>query len=186
MEEKEIKGVFIFEMLGRPPEHLKDTLTKFIDRISEEKDIEVLNRKISEPRRLEESQQELYTIFAETEIGFKEIKDALRIIFTYMPSNVEIIEPREFKMKNFEINNLMNELIGKLHQYDEIAKRITMEKSILQRKLQELQGAQESPESQELQESPEPKKIKKGEKKQKRKKSEKSAKKFKKKLLEKS
>ena len=131
----EIRAILIFEMLGRPPEHLKSTLSGFIDKIGQEEGIEMINKKVNEPKRLEQAKQELYTTFAETEINFKDLPSLLKIIFVCMPSHIEIIEPEEMRIKNFDFNTLINELVRKLHQYDEIAKKLSVEKSILQRQL---------------------------------------------------
>ena len=134
----EIKAMMIFEMLGRPPEHLKSTLEGFIGKVSEEKEVEILNKKIHEPKKLENMQQEIYTTFAETEIKFEDIGALLRIVFVYMPSHIEIISPIEFQVKNFEIGTMMSEIARKLHQYDEIAKRLAIERNILIKQLQDM------------------------------------------------
>jgi len=132
---EEIKAILIFEMLGRPPEHLKDTLFKFIDRISKESGVNIFDKKINEPKRIEEAKQELYSTFAEVEADFDNINTLLNIIFIYMPSHIEIISPSEVSLKNSQINDLSNEITRKLHQYDELAKRLMIEKQILENQL---------------------------------------------------
>ncbi len=136
MAEK-IRAFLIFEMLGRPPEHLEKTLNEFIDKIGNEKDIEIINKKTNEPRKIEEAKEEIFTSFAETEIEFEDISSFLKIVFGYMPSHIEIAEPEEIKMKNFDFNGFINELTRKLHQYDEIAKRLAIERGILLGQLQQ-------------------------------------------------
>ncbi len=133
----EIKAVLIFEMLGRPAEHLKSTLSQFIDKLSNEDGLKVLDKKINEPKKLEQTQQELFTTFAETEIEFTDLDSLIKLIFVYMPSHVEIISPSELRMKNFEMHSLVNELIRKLHQYDEIAKSLAIERNILKKQLEQ-------------------------------------------------
>lgn len=133
---EEIKAILIFEMLGRPAEHLKLTLEQFIDKISKENYVRIINKKFNEPKKIEEA-KELFTTFAEVEMNFKDLLSLFKIVFVYMPSHIEIISPSEIKIKNFELNDLMNELIRKLHRYDEIAKRLVIERDILQRQLQE-------------------------------------------------
>ncbi len=132
-----IKAILIFEMLGRPADYLKETLINFVGKISKEDGIEVTNKNIHEPKKLEESKQEIFATFAETEINFKGIDKLLKIIFVYMPSHIEIISPEELRIKNFDLNALINELIRKLHQYDELAKRLSIERGILQKQLQQ-------------------------------------------------
>ena len=133
----EIKSILIFEMLGRPAEHLKSTFEQFINKLSEEEGVEILNKKINEPKRLEKTKQELFTTFAETEINFKNLQSLIKILFLYMPSHIEILSPSELRIKNFDIATLTNELVRKLHQYDEIAKRLAIERAILQKQLQQ-------------------------------------------------
>ncbi len=133
----EIKAILIFEMLGRPAEHLKDTLSKYLEKLGSEEGIEIFDKKLNEPKKIEEAQQELYSTFAEVEADFKNISSLMKIIFLYMPSHIEITSPSSMNLQNSELNALMNELTRKMHQYDELAKRLIIEKQILQKKMQE-------------------------------------------------
>lgn len=133
----EIKAILIFEMLGRPADHLKTTLEQFINKISEEKGVEILNKKINEPKRVEQTKQELFTNFSEIEFKFKDLPTFLRIVFIYMPSHIEVIDPSKLEVDNYDFNSLMNEIIRRLHQYDEIAKKMLIERNILQNQLQQ-------------------------------------------------
>jgi len=161
-----IKTILIFELLGRPPEHLKETLSSFIDRVGKETGVNITNKNINEPKRVEKSQQELYSTFAEVEADFQDLKDLMRIAFAYMPSHIEIVSPAEVNMKNFDINSFMNDLVMKMHRYDEIAKGLIIEKQILQSKLQEKMNAlPANQQKQEAKEKTEDKKAKKGRKK---------------------
>ena len=138
MAENKIKAFVIFEMLGRPAEHLKKTLTEFIEKLGGEPGNQIKDKKINEPKKIGDSQQELYTTFAETEMELKDLPTLFKLIFSYMPSNIEIIEPEELKIKNFDLNVLVNELARRLHQYDEIAKGLALERNFLVQKLQQL------------------------------------------------
>ena len=137
MAENKIKAFLIFEMLGRPVEHLKKSLVEFIDKLGKEEGIEIKNKNIHEPKQIEDAKQEIYTAFVETEVEFKDIPTMFKIVFGYMPSNIEIVNPKEINIKNFDLNLLMNELTRRLHQYDEIAKRLAIERNIMQQQLQQ-------------------------------------------------
>ncbi|OGJ21964.1 hypothetical protein A3K73_07895 [Candidatus Pacearchaeota archaeon RBG_13_36_9] len=137
----EIKTLLIFELLGRPPEHLKETLLLFLDKIGKETGVKIINSRINEPKRVEKAQQELYSTFAEVEADFKDLTSLMRAAFAYMPSHIEVISPAEINMKNFELNSFMNELVIKMHRYDELAKGLVIEKHILESKLQEKMNA---------------------------------------------
>ncbi len=137
---EKINAILIFEMLGRPANYLKETLGKFIDRVGKEEGVEILNKKLHDPKKVEDAKQELFTTFAEVEIEFRNLTSLFKIIFVYMPSHIEIVTPKEIGIKNFDLGTITNDLARKLHQYDEIAKKLVIEKQILQKQLQQLQS----------------------------------------------
>ena len=139
MAEDKIRAMFIFEILGKPAEHIKKTMEDFIDKLMELPGIEVSNRKVHEPKKFEKDPS-LFTTFAEVEVLGKDINNIIALVFYGMPSHVEIIEPEQLILKNFDLSSLLSTLTTKLHRYDEIAKAITIERNILINKLKELQG----------------------------------------------
>ena len=66
-ETKKIRAMLIFEVIGRPPEHLTETLNEIIKKIDEEKGVSVKEKKINEPILMKD-QKDFYTGFAEIEI----------------------------------------------------------------------------------------------------------------------
>jgi len=144
MANKNIKAMFIFEILGKPPEHVKKTLKKLVDKLGEIYGIKINNKKIHEPKLIEKKGAEgIFTSFAEVEVLSDDINSIINLIFYGMPSHVEIIEPEELSFKNFDLSGLLSALTIKLHRYDEIAKTLSMERNILINKLNELQGKTE-------------------------------------------
>jgi len=116
--------------MGRPAEHIVETLNGIVDKIGME--CEIISRSIHEAKKIEGS--ELFSTFAEIEIGAT-IEGFLRILFTYMPSHVEIVHPENMVMSTADVNTIFNEITMRLHQYDEIAKRIISERNILEEQL---------------------------------------------------
>jgi hypothetical protein len=51
---QKVKAMLIFEMIGRPVEHLKETMEKFIDTVAAEKGIIVIKREVHEPKKLKQ------------------------------------------------------------------------------------------------------------------------------------
>lgn len=169
-----IKAMFIFEILGRPPEHIKETMSQLVDKLAEIPGIEIDKKTVHEPKPFkeerankEENASGLFTTFAEVEILGKDINSLITVVLYAMPSHVEITEPEEIRFKNFEISNLLSDLTVKMHRYDEIAKALTIERNMLIGKLKELGVKFVSPEQQ--QEQKKEKKEKKNEKKSKKK-----------------
>ena len=141
MAESNIKALFIFEILGKPPEHIKNALGEFIDKLGEQKGIEILRKEVHEPKPVEkEGMEGMFSSFAEVEL----IADNLSLIFditlNMLPSHVEILAPRELTFKNFDLSSVVSNLAVKIHRYDEIAKAVIMERNTLIKRNEELQG----------------------------------------------
>lgn len=136
-----IQAIMIFEIMGRPASYIKDALMQLIDKIQVEKGCALQSRKIFEPK-LVEGQQDIFTTFAEIEIKFDKFEELIRIIFSYLPSHIDIISPQSSNMTNFEVNFMMNNLVASLHRYDEIAKKLMMENNSLKNYVQDLKNQQ--------------------------------------------
>ena len=120
-EEGKITAVFIIEVLGRPKEHLTETLEDLTRKLGEEKGVKILNKKINEPK-LVENQKDLFTAFAEVEVEVDEAMMLAAIMFKYMPSHVEIIEPERIVLANNEFSDVLSEITRRLHRYEELVK----------------------------------------------------------------
>ncbi|MAG11001.1 hypothetical protein CMI44_01680 [Candidatus Pacearchaeota archaeon] len=136
-ETKNIRAVLIIDVVGKPPEHLIETLEKIIDQLKEEKGVQVKGKKIKEPMLVKDSQQ-FYTTFAEIEVEVEEILYLAILMFKYMPAHIEIVYPELIALTNNGWNDILNELTRRLHGYDEIAKVLQVQNKQLKEKLQEI------------------------------------------------
>ena len=134
---EKIRATMIFEILGRPAEHIKTALASLVEKIGSEKGIKVTEKTIHEPTEVKES-KDLYTTFAEVSVEFDSIANYFGTIFTYMPANIEIISPVKFDISNLDLNELGNKLIARLHEYDSITKKFIYERNFLLKKLNEI------------------------------------------------
>ncbi len=115
----------IVEIAGRPSEHIKDYLSNHIMVLEKLKDIEVHSIKVSDPKELEKKEGETevsYTCFAEADFEVETLGRLTELIFDFMPSSIEVIEPGNIKMGQADATSLMNNISGRLHRYDEFAK----------------------------------------------------------------
>lgn len=135
-ETSKIKSAMIFEIIGKPAEHLVKTLEDIIKKIDEEKGVEVMNKKIAEPVLMKDS-KDFYVTHAEIEIEVEEIIIIALLMFKYMPANVEIISPESIKLSNTSWSEIFTELTRRLHSYDEVARVLQMQKAELEKKLKE-------------------------------------------------
>ncbi len=145
-----IKAIILLEIIGKPPEHLVETLEGLIKQMDEEKGVVVKKKDIKEPVSMKEKveslkkgegkiqQHDFYTTFAEVEIEVEEISQLTWLMFKYMPAHVDIISPELIALTNNGWNEIFNELVRSLHGYDEIARVLQVEKGILEKKLKEM------------------------------------------------
>ncbi len=137
LTEQKIKVSLILEVIGRPAEYLIETLNDLIKKIGEEKGIAVKNSIVNPPVSMKE-QKDFYTSFAEIELDAEGILQVAILMFKYMPAHLEIISPQNISLTNFQWNDILNELVRRLHGYDELARIMQAEKSILENKLRAL------------------------------------------------
>lgn len=124
-----IRAIMIFEILGKPAEHIIDALKGIISKMGGDKGIRVIEKKIQEPKSVDDS--DLFSSFAEVEIEIEGMQKLLLIMFNYMPAHIEILSPSELRIKNFDLCSVCNDLMTKLHAYDSVAKTLIAEKNNL-------------------------------------------------------
>ncbi len=138
-EKKKVNAVMIVEVLGRPAEYLTETLNSIIQKIREEKGVAVMRTKVNEPVEMKE-QKGFYSSFAEIEVDADEILYLAILMFKYMPAHVEIISPQNLTLSNFGWNDIFNEIVRRLHEYEGIARILQTEKKILENQLRTIVG----------------------------------------------
>lgn len=148
METAKIKTLMIFEMIGRPVEHLKSTMAEYIGKIGSESGVTLLKETVHDIKKVEHKNKEgkvieeeegrmLFSTFAELEIEAKTMMDIVRLIFAYQPSHVEILSPKEMALDNLDFSTVFNEIIRKLHEYDAVAKALIIQNHNLRSQVEE-------------------------------------------------
>ena len=143
MAEK-VRAIMIVEIAGRPPEHIKQALESHVGQLEKIKNIRCISQSISEPKKLE-AEQEIYTCFAEVEVEAETLLNLIHLVFDFMPSSIEIIEPTELKFNMADATSLMNTLAGRLHRYDEIAKIAQIKIQQMAAQIQQAQSQKSQP-----------------------------------------
>jgi hypothetical protein len=131
---EKVKAIFMLEILGKPAEYIKEQLEEIVGKLEKEDKVEVKEKKIAEAKKIKD--KELFTSFAEVELETS-LDKLMLLIFSYMPSNVDIITPEKLEIKNNDLNTFLNELIRKLHQYDELARTMMLERQKLVKQIKE-------------------------------------------------
>ena len=119
----------ILEMMGKPVGHLKESMEKHSGVLRNLKNVEVDSIEISEPKIVPAPEgkkfkpgEELYTLFAECEFEVDNMSQLTQIMFDFMPSSVEVVDPANISIPSNEATEFMNNICGRLHRYDEFAR----------------------------------------------------------------
>ncbi len=132
MNEKEIRARIeegwlmanvIIEVLGKPREHVETTLTAFIDQIREDKDFVIIKKAVEEAVEKEGA----FSAFADLELLGKDISVLIDFCFEYMPSSIEIVNPEKVVFDLGTLNDLLNDLLARLHRVDMMLKNALSE-----------------------------------------------------------
>jgi hypothetical protein len=114
LEEGYILVKAIIEMLGKPKEHIEETLKSYIDKLDEADNYIVVSEEYSEA----EEKESMFSMFVEVELLVKGTEQLAWFCFDYLPSSIEVVEPSSLKYKSNDFTNFLNDLIGRLHQLD--------------------------------------------------------------------
>ena len=135
MDEKQpILARIIIEMLGAPKEHIEQVLRDYVEKLKESKTHTILKTDFAEAKE----QGEMFSTFVELEISFKNLSDLLGFCFDSMPASVEVFSPETLPLSCRNFSDMLNDLQGKLHQIDVIAKQLRSENALLNRNSLEL------------------------------------------------
>jgi len=138
MAEK-IKAILIVEIMGTPAEHVKKSLEEHVKKIDSLKGVVISSIKVSEPQALEQNKN-IFTCFGEVEVEADDFPCLINVIFDFMPSSVEILEPENLPFNSQQATAFLSDLSGRLHRYDEIAKLAKIQFFKLRKQVEELEA----------------------------------------------
>mgnify|MGYP001588610459 FL=1 len=127
----ELKIKAIIEILGRPKEHVEDTINKVIEEIKNRKGLTLLENKVAKTKKLEN----FYSSYIDVELKLSNMDQLIDFCFDFMPSNVEILEPEELTLDSHLLAEYMNDLLAKLHHQSMVMRNIHAENLVMKQKL---------------------------------------------------
>jgi len=143
-EEIKIRAIMIVEIMGRPAEHVKESLENHVGQLKKVKGVEVFSISVSEPKKLEDIKEGGYTCFAEVEFETWSLSKLIELVFDFMPSSIEILSPENLNLNLSDATGFLNDLSGRLHRYDEVAKIAQIQNQQMFMKLKEMGAIDES------------------------------------------
>ncbi len=134
-KERWIHCSIIIEVLGKPKEYLKEIMEGIVKNLKSNEHIELLKDKIADIHPVEK----LFSSFVELEMLVENINVLQSLIFAYMPSSIEILNPQELKMSLNDANLFFNDLGARLHEYDNKLKKYKVLSIMLNEKIKKLE-----------------------------------------------
>jgi len=126
-EKTHIRCKTIIEILGKPKEHVENSLKLAIKKIKEQKNIVLKEGDLYKAKEKEG----LWSTFSELELLFKDVNSLVGFCFDYVPSSVEILEPKGLKFDTNGLSGLINDFLAKLHLIGMSLKKLNAENQIL-------------------------------------------------------
>jgi len=126
---QEIEAMCIVELVGSPKEHVEEVMKKIVEKI--QGSFKLIKYDTFETKQMDK----FWGTFTELTIKFEKLEDLFGFCFDYMPSSVEIIKPDKLDINNNSVNELLNDMIGRLHEYDMLMKNLKAANTLLKKEL---------------------------------------------------
>lgn len=117
----------IIEVLGKPKEHVENSIKQYTEHIKNDAELVVLNEEYSDTK----AQDKLWSSFVELDLVIKGTKKLISFCFEYMPSSIEVVKPEHLVFTNAELSNFLNDLQARLHDVDMVVKKQKTENDFL-------------------------------------------------------
>ncbi|MAG47871.1 hypothetical protein CL617_04655 [archaeon] len=141
MEEDKIQKILIrvvLEIAGHPKEHVESTMQKLTEEVKEKFDVSKFD--VFEASNA----KNIWSTFAEVEIYFEKTEDVIGFCLDYLPSSLEILEPDKMEMENFKLADILNDVVGRLHEYETAVRNLRAHNIYLKKKIDGEDGTPKS------------------------------------------
>jgi len=121
----------LIEIVGFPEAHVNETMEKVVEKLEKENGIRIINKKIGKAEKV----KEMFSSFADLELDMDDIENLMSFCFNYLPSSVEIQDVTELTIKTKNLTGSLNDMLGKIHEYNHLLTNIHAENIMLKQKL---------------------------------------------------
>lgn len=108
-----IRARILFEMIGKPKEHIETTMKSYINEIEITNDVVMVSKSFAPVNDLEDG---MFSTFCEIDLLVKNVEMLIGFCYTYMPASIELTEPEHINFKNTDFNVMFNDLLLRLHE----------------------------------------------------------------------
>jgi hypothetical protein len=121
----------IIEIAGFPEKHVEETMQKVLDKLKEEKGINTIKKNVVPVKQV----KQLWSTYVELDLKMKDLQTLMGFCFDYMPSSVQIVEPKDLSLESVKLSNSINDMLEKLHKFQMFISNLNAENILLKKKL---------------------------------------------------
>lgn len=114
-----LKVLITFELVGKPKEHIEQTLKAYLLNIKGDSRVLSINEDFADAIQLEDG---LFSTFCEFEGLVQDLEVLTWLAVNFMPASIELLEPSELKLEARVLNNWYNDLMAKLHETSNVVR----------------------------------------------------------------
>ncbi|RME31150.1 hypothetical protein D6789_03620 [Candidatus Woesearchaeota archaeon] len=108
-----VRCIIIFELAGKPKQHVEETLRAYMENIKRDARISMLAEEYAET---EEHEDGIFSTFCEAELLVQNLEVLTWLSINFSPASIEVIEPTVLSHKASELTSWYNDLLSKLHE----------------------------------------------------------------------
>jgi hypothetical protein len=119
-KENWIKSTMIIEVLAISKEAAQSALKKHVDKMEEEENTMVLDKRFHETQEVKEPAphiEKAYSQIVDVDFLTKDFDQLVRVVVSYAPSSIEILEPEKIRMDMGEAQGILNSIAEIIHRF---------------------------------------------------------------------
>jgi hypothetical protein len=133
-----IRLKMIIEVAGFPEEHIDKSIKTIAEKLDKEKGLLTVERTAHKSTKISDK---VFSAFIETEILSESLTLLMGLVYDYLPSSVEIIEPEDPISDDPQaVTMILNDLLARLHRYNQMIHALKAENIVLKREYKRLKG----------------------------------------------
>lgn len=112
-----VRAIIVFELVGKPREHIEQTLQAYVASIKSDGRVLSLNEEFADALEHEDG---MFSAFVEMEALVQDVEALTWLAINFMPASIEVVEPEQLALGARDITNWYNDLLAKLHETSNI------------------------------------------------------------------
>jgi len=129
LEKGEIQFTGMIEIVGAPKDHIEKTAKLVVENMQKRDYMDLREHNVAEVAQ----QKKLWSTFIEFRGWIKNLTLLMVFCFEFKPSSIEVVDPETKLMKNREVSDVYNDMLGFMHKADMMVKHFRAENHVMKK-----------------------------------------------------